>query len=380
MISTLAILVLVVWGLTALDLVVGTFFFTPALRRSRDLSPCHPSTPSVSIIFAAKNEAAHVRSALRTMLAQEYPHFEVIAVNDRSSDETLSEMKACAGDPRLKVLDIQNLPAGWLGKTHALQQGYLASSGRWLLFTDADVMFDPAALRRTVNAVQDRRLDHLALIPKMVTRQYIEAAFFNYFILLFNMRYGLWKARFRGLPFYVGIGAFNFLSREAYEKIGTHKKIALEVLDDMLLGREVKRAGFRQMAMLGQELVSVRWFEGFKGGVQSLEKNAFAAMDYSVPLLLILTALSFLLNIFPYLMLFFPHPSAFLPGLGSLACIFVLYLTNQKYDKAALSVFPLHPVTCLLMNFVVWRSALKILAAGGVHWRGTFYSMEELKK
>lgn len=383
LVTTLAFLVFIGWALLALDMIVGTFFFTPTLRRDRNLSERTYPAPRVSIIFAAKNEAAHVGSALRTMLAQDYPDFEVIAVNDRSTDGTLAVLHKTAahlrGVQRLKVIDIQNLPPGWLGKTHALYQGSLASSGRWLLFTDADVHFDPVMLQRVMHAVQDRRLDHLALFPNMTTRNYIETIFIHYFIILFNLRYQLWTARFRQSPFYVGIGAFNFFSREAYEKIGTHKKIALEVIDDMMLGLQVKRAGFRQMAMFGQELVSVRWVEGFRGVVQSLEKNAFAAFDYSVPLLLGLTAASFLLNIFPYLILFSPNSPAFFPALGSIAAIFLLYLANQKYNAAALAAFPLHPVTCLLMSFVVWRSAIKTLAAGGVRWRDTFYSIKELK-
>src|SRR5215467_1850445 len=121
--------------------------------------------PRVSVIFAARDEEEKLPQALATLLAIDYPQLEILAVNDRSSDRTGEILKeAAVRDSRLKVVDIQKLPEGWLGKPHALQQGYAASNGEYLLFTDADVQFRPDTIRRAVSLMRMKQASHLTLM------------------------------------------------------------------------------------------------------------------------------------------------------------------------------------------------------------------------
>ena len=146
------------------------------LVRHRRAIPQPPSAragimlPSLSIVVPARDEAASIGRALGSLLAQDYPDLEVIAVDDRSADGTGDVLREVAArEPRLAVLRVDDLPAGWLGKNHALWRGAQRSSGQWLLFTDADVVFAPGALRRALAYAVDQGLDHLTLAPRLMT-------------------------------------------------------------------------------------------------------------------------------------------------------------------------------------------------------------------
>ena len=128
-------------------------------------APCETSCPSITLIFGARDEEEKLPRALSTLAEVDYPALEIIAVNDRSSDTTPTILREAARrDSRLKIVHVENLPEGWLGKPHALQKGYEGSKGEWLLFTDADVCFKPASLRRAMGMAQGLGLDHLTLM------------------------------------------------------------------------------------------------------------------------------------------------------------------------------------------------------------------------
>ncbi len=373
----LALLVFLYWALKGADLIAGILFGLPRLGKA--VLPEDRDLPKVSIIFAARDEETRVREAAASFLAQDYPHFEVIGVDDRSSDRTAALLDSIP-DRRLKILTVRELPAGWLGKTHAQHEGYKASTGEWLLFTDGDVLMERGALSAAMQAARENTLAHLTLIPRLVIRSYIEAVFVNYFALAFNARYRPWAAKRRGSLAYAGIGAFNLVSREAYEKIGTHKALALEVADDMILGRMIKRAGFRQMAMYGTDFVRVQWVVGWKGVLNSLQKNGFRGLNYSVMNLLGATAALLTIDVFPLLALVFGRGEVRALGAAAAVMCFFVYLAGQKFNRWSLSSFFLHPLAGIFFVFVLWRSAVSALRDGGVYWRDTFYPLKDLKK
>lgn len=377
----LGLIVFGYWLIKGGDLLTGILFRTQVLHKpieNIDLEKI--KRPAISLIFAAKNEERHVSQAVLSMLGQKYPDFEVIAVNDRSDDKT-GEILSGIQDPKLRVLTVEKLPPGWLGKTHALYQGYLISRGEWLLFTDADVWMDEDTLRAALEAMESRKLDHLALFPGLILKHYIEVMFTSFFTIAFNFRYRPWAANSKRSLAYVGIGAFNMVRRSVYEKVGTHQALALDVADDMILGRLIKRAGFRQMGMLGQELVRVRWVEGFKGVLESLKKNAFRGLNYNYLFLIGVTVVLPIFDILPFLMLFLAWgQTAFYFFLGAALILFLIYLSGQRYNSKSLSAFWVHPITCFLFLWILWDSAMTALIKGGVVWRGTFYPLKELRK
>lgn len=368
----------VFWLIAGIDLICGVLFHIPILNARN--APTLTTFPQISILFSARDEQKHIGSALRSFLGLDYPNYEVIAVNDRSTDGTLSVMRSLQ-DSRLKIIDIKELPEGWIGKNHALQKAYEASSGEWLVFTDADVIFDnPQTLRVVTAFAQSGGYAHAALLPRMILKGQLEKIFTTAFGLGFYFYFRPWAAPDAKSKSYIGVGAFNFIRRNAYEKLGTHSAFPMNVLDDMELARRVKAAGFRQTGIFGHELISVPWVEGWSGILKSLEKNGFAGFGYNLWFLLALTCLSFLLNVLPFWIFLFGSGAERLLSGVALAAIFFVYLALQRHHKHTWTVFFFHPAGCLLVLFMVWRSTLLALKNGGVCWRDTFYPLNQLKQ
>ncbi len=254
--------------------------------------------PTVALIYAARDEAAMVERATRSLLALDYPDLRVIAVDDRSSDGTGAILDAIAREPasvrqRLQVIHIDRLPPGWLGKTHALDIGAAspdAQEAAWILLTDADVVFEPETLRRAIALAETEGVDHLAVYPEALTESTGERVFLAMFLLMFNAYAPPRKAADPRSKAAVGIGAFNLVRAEALRAVGGFRRIALSVDEDVRLGQVLKFAGFRGQVALGKDCVSVRWQEGIWGLIRGLEKNFFAGAQYRLSVVSIATA------------------------------------------------------------------------------------------
>jgi len=230
--------------------------------------------PRISILLAARDEEEKLPAALATLMEINYPNLEVVAVDDRSKDATgriLDEFAATHS--RLRVVHVAQLPAGWLGKPHALQEAYEAATGEWLLFTDADVRFKADVLRRAVAFARQQSLDHLSLLCDVEMVGFWEKALITFFVAVFHLATNPRLVGNHGSPFYVGIGAFQLLKRSTYEACGTHRRLAMEVIDDMKLGKVVKRSGFHSGVVIAQDSVVVRWHDGIGNLTRGVTKN-----------------------------------------------------------------------------------------------------------
>ena len=337
--------------------------------------------PSISVLFAARDEEEKLPEALKTLLSLDYPNFEVVAVDDRSTDSTLRILQETAAiDSRLRVVRVEELPAGWLGKPHALQKAYEASTGEWLLFTDADVQLRPDTLRRAVSLVQQRKLNHLTLMCRLEMHGFWEKATLTFFGLGLFMLAAPYRLEDPRSKSYAGIGAFQLVRREVYESSGTHRKLALEVVDDMRLARNVKRAGFRSGMGLATKFVNVRWYVGVRNIARGVTKNFFAAADYSLVRVGMQSLGLFVGSALPFLALPFLHGDARL--LAALAAVLAIALEGTI--AVVMDISPLyalaHPIGALLFVYMLLRSTAVTLWQGGVTWRGTFYSLEELRR
>src|SRR5229473_5715152 len=221
----------------------------------KDFAPANAAgCPRVSILFAARDEEEKLPAALVTLMEIDYPDLEVIAVDDRSQDSTgriLDEFAAT--HLRLRAVHITQLPAGWLGKPHALQKAYEASTGDWLLFTDADVRFKRDVLRRAIALAKARNLEHLALMGDVEMVGFWETVLISFFGIPFHIATDFRRVAIPDSRAYIGVGAFQLLRRAAYEASGTHRRLAMEVVDDMKLGKIVKQSGFRSGAGIAQD-------------------------------------------------------------------------------------------------------------------------------
>jgi hypothetical protein len=356
---------------------------------SADQPPGHPSEAPIgvtlSVIIPARDEAAALPEALASVLAALPDDGEVVLVDDRSSDDTGSIAHNLARtDPRLKVLQISELPDGWLGKNHALQKGYKRSSGDYLLFTDADVVFEPGCLARALALCERDGLDHLVATPRVITVGFWERVFVPFFSILLVSRYRIWRASIPGSSFYAGIGAFNMVRRTAYERAGSHEALKNEVIDDLMLGKRMKEAGGRQGVVSAEKCVSVRWHEGVSGLVSGLEKNAYAAFEFN-PVRAVSGCLGLLaITWVPALasLLYRPQWTGSLAlagacGLGVWASFAALYSLVSKGTGASWVYFVTYPLGAFFMVWAIVRSAVLYHIRGGVKWRGTVYRKGE---
>jgi glycosyltransferase involved in cell wall biosynthesis len=348
----------------------------------KDFSPASDAEcPKISLIFAARDEQEKLPHALSTLTEIDYPNLEIIAVDDRSTDATpriLDEF--AASHERLRVVHVSQLPPGWLGKPHALQQAYEASTGDWLLFTDADVKFKPDTLRRTMSLVRQLKFDHLTLFGDAEMIGFWERVLIPFFGMSFQLAIQPHQVSNPHSRAYVGVGAFQMLKRTVYEACGTHRRLALEVVDDIKLGKIVKMGAFHSGVAIAQDAVSVRWHAGLGNLIRGVEKNFFASTQFS-PWLAFLQFLALIaFNVVPFGGLLFGHGWVrILAGISVL--IPLCFLIGVDY---VMRVSPLYcltlPLAALMFAYMLLRSTFITLKQGGIVWRGTFYSLDELRR
>jgi cellulose synthase/poly-beta-1,6-N-acetylglucosamine synthase-like glycosyltransferase len=282
--------------------------------------------------------------------------------------------------PSFRVIHHQELPAGWLGKTHAMWTAAKETSGDWLLFTDADVLFKPDALRRAVAYAEAVPADHVVLFPSMIMKGPGECMMIAFFQTMFMFGHRPWKVADPTANDHMGVGAFNLVRRRVYNAIGTYAALRMEVVDDMKLGKLVKNSGFRQRNVFGGDLISVRWARGAMGVVNNLTKNSFAILSYQWwRTLLSAFALAFL-NLGPFLGVWLAHGWARLPYAIALTSLFSIYVGMARRSPVPPYYFFLHPVSSALFVYTLLRSMFLTLWQDGIIWRGTKYPLEELRK
>ena len=380
-------------ALTIFDAVVFLAVVVPfvLLIRHRNAIPKLPALgepprlPRLSVVVPARDEGTTIARALGSLLEQDYPDLEIIVVDDRSSDATGDVLRELAAkDGRLLVLRVDELPAGWLGKNHALWRGADRASGEWLLFTDADVVFAQGALRRAVAYAATEELDHLTLAPRLVARGLALRAFVAFFGYAFVALWGAYLANDPKSKRGVGIGAFNLVRRSAYERIGTIRALSLRPDDDIRLGRRLRGFGFRQRVLNGNELLSVEWYASLGGAISGLEKSLYSSLGYrlvdAVGLVLYLVATM----VWPFVgVLLLGGIDRLLLAIVVASLMAALLETYRQsmsatLTPAALVVALLLPFSAACFGWAIVRSVY-LAETRGVRWRGTTYPLSLLR-
>jgi len=357
-----------------------------ALRVSRlmpvleKLSPPEPARwPRLTLVVPARNEAAELQGALESRLREDYPDLELVVVNDRSTDATGAILdEVAARDRRVVPIHVTELPAGWLGKLHAMHRGMERATGEWVLFTDADVHFEPGTLRRAVAYAESRGLDHVGALPSVWPgRPLLDA------VIAYSLRTLLGSFRFSEVEdpdstAAAGCGAFNLVRRSAYERTPGFEWIRMEVGDDMALGQMLKSYGARPAFLNGRRLISLRFYQSVRHMMVNVEKaGGIGALK---PPMVIAMALAMLAGeLFPYIAVALPQPPWAL-ALALATCATSLatsVLMNRWQGQPALPAL-LVPVGAALTCGMMIRSAVLAMVRGGVPWRGTFYRLQEL--
>ena len=383
------------WFSRIVDAALGMPSVADVSRPEWDLNPVSSAgNPRVSIIVPACNEAETIEQALNLLLALDYDNYEVIAVNDRSTDltgEIMEKMEKThflqktreRGHPNctsFRVIHHTELPSGWLGKTHAMWTAAKEATGDWLLFTDADVLFKPDSLRRALAYAESVPADHVVLFPRMIMKRPGEYMMIAFFQTMFVFGHRPWKVADPSTDDHMGVGAFNLVRRRVYDAVGTYAALRMEVVDDMKLGKVVKKAGFAQRNVFGGDLISIRWAKGAMGIVNNLTKNFFAVLSFQWWRTVISAFGLAFLNLGPFLGIFLAQGCARVPYAVALGSMFSIYIGMSWRSAVPAYYFLLHPVSTALFIYTLLRSMFFTLWNDGIEWRGTKYPLDELRK
>lgn len=377
-ITIVAVIVCFIACISVLDLAVG-------IKRMTLLSAISPfrnsKFPLVSIIVPACDEAENIEQAMRTLLDQDYENYEIIAINDRSTDRTGDILDELAGmEDRLRVVHVHDLPQGWMGKIHALHTGSAQAKGEYLLFSDADIMMEKTVLARAVERMEREELGHLTLLFKNSSPGWLLNS------LILDAGSGLcqifrpWLAKKRGSRYFIGIGAFNMVSKKVYSAVGGHQSMKMQPIDDIMLGKIIKEKGLSQECLIGYDMVTVPWYSSVTHMVEGLMKNVLGIINFRLWLVPACLIVLFCFNILPlWGMVFLDGVSQLLFGITVGVKIVAFYGGTRLLNISPWCVFGtlLSPY---IMMYIFCKATWMNARNGGIYWRGTFYSLAELRK
>jgi cellulose synthase/poly-beta-1,6-N-acetylglucosamine synthase-like glycosyltransferase len=337
--------------------------------------------PSVSLVAPARNEERNIEQAVRSLLKLDYPDLQITLVNDRSTDSTGEILDRLAAEfPQFNVVHLTDLPAGWLGKNHAMQYGAERSGGEWILFTDADVIFEPTTLKRAIRYATEQGVDHLAGAPVAKMPSWILKCFVVTFSMNFLLFVRAWGIRNPKSSAHVGIGAFNLIRRAVFEKIEGFRPIKMRPDDDLKLGKLVKLRGFRQDLVTGGDgMIVVEWYSSVWEMVRGLEKNMYAAIDYNLPAAVFISCMMLLFNLWPYVAIFLTTGVARWIYIADVIVLTLLLASSARETRNPYTCALGFPLSVLLFLFVQWRSIFLTYWKNGIQWRDTHYSLAELR-
>ncbi len=367
-------------------------------KRTEDGTPDEAGAdapPSVCIVIPARNEAESIEASLSGALAQDYPRLRVVVVDDRSEDATAAVADAMAAkDGRLHVLRIDHLPAGWLGKSHALWTATRQVTDDWLLFVDADCTLQPEAVQTALDEAQRRDVSMLSLWPGHLAESFWEHMLIPLCAAVMALWFGRANRRRPGPRSGGGgrgafaNGQFILIRRDAYEKIGGHESVRRAIIEDVPLAERASQMGVRCWTAGGRDLVGVRmykdlvgicdgWTRIFVGALRSKTKLAL-----SIGWLMVGSLLPFVIG--PYLvyqMIVSPKidPMLWATAATCLSHLVLMYLVSWRFWKLGYCdrrYLLLYPISVVVVSALLARAFWWMLIKRIVGWRKTYYTLD----
>lgn len=347
----LLIYLVIILGITTTNLFV---------LRPLEATPSPSRWPHVAVLVPARNEEATIARCVESLLAQDYPDYEIWVLDDQSEDQTVYILKSLADKhPRLHILNGQPVPTGWLGKPWACQQLAKASQGELLMFVDADTWHHPAMLRSAVATLIAEEADLLSVIPDevMITLAEKLAVPLIPWSLLTHFPLAIGQ-RTRWPPLATAIGQMMLFRRSAYERLGGHAAVRAKVTEDMALAQAVAKQGGRWCLLDGTRLVYCRMYHSFAEVLSGFGKNLFAVFGRNLPLYLFVWLWLGIVFLSPWLVLLWTllFPAPFSPRLALIAILLAaliwgLYAWKFRASPLVVLLYPAVMATAFLLAF-----------------------------
>lgn len=343
--------------------------------------------PKISVIVPARNEAKNIRRCVEALLEQTYPNYELIVLDDRSTDATpqiLDQISGSLQTERLRVLEGQDLPPGWAGKPFALAQASQQAQGEWLCFVDADTFAQPRLLSSTLAKAQAERADMFTILTDQILGSFWEKAVLPLVFTALSVGFPSQRVNDPEKPDAIANGQFILIRKEVYQSVGGHAAVRDRIAEDRALADLVKSRGYRLIVADGRAVARTRMYTSFPEIWEGWTKNIFLGMQGRLGLLLFgaLTALLAALFLPAWLlvgMVWFLLSWKLVVGIVMLEAVLVWgYLLWLRLQAArAFHISGLYaltlPLGSLIFAAMMFASAYKVLSGQGVTWKGRKY-------
>ncbi|MFL6481078.1 MAG: glycosyltransferase [Nitrososphaera sp.] len=384
---TLAAIMASIFGVWAYFLVYMTKSFqqSPMLESFDRTSVTR--LPCVSVILPARNEARYIGRCLDSLLGQDYPNFEIIAINDSSTDRTQEIMKAyAANDPRVIHINASPKPDGWTGKNWACYQGYLHAKGELLLFTDADSKHLPSAMSLAVGHIVSQNLEALTAVPRLICNDFWTKMTLPVLATFLHTRFSPIRVNDPKTKTGYFFGSFFIITRCTYEAVGTHEGVKEELVEDGALGGKVKASKFRMKMVRGESQIDAIWARDLTTLWQGLRR-------LMIPLYYQDKADAYMMVIAVFFILFAPFasllyvPLAIFAGNPSfqllyglqISAIALMMVTIAVQCRLAIFENPIYafaaPLSGAVISFGFISAIVDAKKKGAVIWRGRKYTI-----
>jgi glycosyltransferase involved in cell wall biosynthesis len=335
--------------------------------------------PLLTMVVPARDEGHGIEAALGSKLACGYPALEIVAVNDRSNDDTGAIIdRLAAKDTRITAVHVTELPEGWLGKLNAMAKGVERAKGEWVLLSDADVHVEPGTLQKLIAHAEGSRLDFIAVFPRMDPVGPLIDAVVIIFLRVLSLTGRLWQANDDRSHIGIGVGAFNLVRRSALEATRAFSHLRMEAADDVALGALIKNSGCRARFYAGRGDVHLVFMRHFSDLTRSIRKGGHM-FGFSLWVPLVFAFGLPLVELAPFAVAFGAGgAAATLAALAYGVAVVSHVLISRHFDGAWWSAL-WWPVGLVVIMWLMAWSGLVAWRRQGVEWRGTFYSRAQLE-
>jgi chlorobactene glucosyltransferase len=349
------------------------------------VSPPDPDGPLISILIPARNESRNIRRCIECIRAQTHARWEMIVIDDQSTDDTPSIVAGLAAkDPRIRLLLSEPLPEGWVGKSHALAQGSREAHGEWLCLLDADTFAAPELLASTLHEARARGADLLSILTRQELCSFWEKVIspvaFSSLVLVYDLK----KINDPRRPEATAIGQYILIRRKVYDETGGHRALSDSILEDRAIAERVKRAGHTILLKDGRALASTRMHTSLKEIWESWVKTIYPGLRDQPGAVLYLAGAAIVgAAVFP---LWWVAALAALIVFHNLAAVLIFleatlfwayFLWTRITDLASYNISPLYaltvPVGVVYFGAMMLDSYFRARSGRGLTWKGRTY-------
>ncbi len=365
------------------------------LRKSFFLSPVIPNGNNVvedneliSVIIPARNEEKYIQKCVESLLNQDIKNYEIILVDDSSTDSTLHIMERLQHDHRIRIFKAGPKPKDWIGKNWPCYVGYIKARGKYFMFTDADTIHSRNSIKDSVSVLKKENLDVLTAVPKLKYPNLIVKLVLPILSIFMFTRYSPMRVNDPKVKIGYLFGSFFVITRHCYEQVGTHESVKSEIVEDGALGKKLKEEGYRLKMFRGETLIEAFWARDFNTLWNSLKRlivplfftDRITSVIMTVGIFLLM-GLPFLVIVYSIIVINFKLGSGFFDYLlltFSMSCIISIFITNYYQLKKACTHKTLYclgtPIGCIIVSFSFIWSILTSKNNAKITWRDREYT------